>query len=63
MAKWIALVALCVNRLFHSGCVKANGVLLSDMVKNVNGSNASVAWAFSLQGGLSCILGTLMDIC
>lgn len=56
MAKWIVFVALCVKIAFYSGSIKANGVILVDTVSIVNSSNSLVAWAFTTQSGLSCML-------
>lgn len=46
------------SRLFLSGgCLKANGVLLTDIVERLGTTNSVVGWAFSLQHGVSYLVG------
>ena len=58
MDKWIVLMASCVRIFFFSGSMKANGVILDEMVQKLNTSNTLVAWAFAMQNGLSFMLST-----
>lgn len=57
MDKWIVLVACCARSFLVSGCLKSNGVLLDEMVLRLSTKHATVAWIFSLQNGLSYIMG------
>ncbi|KAJ8041587.1 Monocarboxylate transporter 2 [Holothuria leucospilota] len=53
MDKWIVLAAWAARLFFYHGCMKANGVLLDDMVAYIGTTHSMVAWAFAIQSGLA----------
>ncbi|KAJ8044872.1 Monocarboxylate transporter 12 [Holothuria leucospilota] len=57
--KWIVLIAACARGFFYTGSIKANGVLLDDIVLQVDSTHSLVAWAFSLQNGLALMMAPL----
>ncbi|KAJ8021162.1 Monocarboxylate transporter 7 [Holothuria leucospilota] len=60
---WIVFASACVRVFFASGSLKANGVILEDLVVRFNSSHSLVAWAFSLQNGCSLLItpvGTML---
>lgn len=53
MDKWIVFASVCFRILLSSGSLKSNGVILDDLVHELNSSHSLVAWAFSLQSGIA----------
>ncbi|KAJ8021161.1 Monocarboxylate transporter 3 [Holothuria leucospilota] len=47
--RWIVFAACCVRLFFVSGSLKANGVILDELVVKLNSNHVLVAWAFALQ--------------
>ena len=42
--------------MLFTGSVKANGVILSDIVAQLSTTNSLVAWAFALQSGIALLI-------
>ncbi|KAJ8043876.1 Monocarboxylate transporter 2 [Holothuria leucospilota] len=53
--KWIVLATCCLRLFFFTGCSKSNGVILDDMVHQLNSTHTLVAWAFAVQNGMACM--------
>ncbi|KAJ8033382.1 Monocarboxylate transporter 2 [Holothuria leucospilota] len=56
MEKWILLATVCMRMFLFSGSIKSNGVILQDIVKQLETSSSLVAWAFALQNGVAYII-------
>ncbi|XP_071814045.1 monocarboxylate transporter 4-like [Apostichopus japonicus] len=56
MEKWILVGTIFIRKLLFSGTVKANGVILADIVNQLHTTNSLVAWAFSLQNGIAFLI-------
>lgn len=57
MNKYIYLVTMCIKMLIFSGSLKANGILLDEIVIFLNTTHSRVAWAMSFQNGLAYMIG------
>ncbi|XP_071840652.1 monocarboxylate transporter 2-like [Apostichopus japonicus] len=56
MDKYIYLVTMCIKMLIFSGSLKANGILLDEIVIFLNTTHSRVAWAMSFQNGLAYMI-------
>lgn len=56
MQKWILLATMYLRKILFIGSVKANGVILNDIVTRLNSTNSLVAWAFTLQNGIALLI-------
>lgn len=56
MGKSILLTSIFLRRIIFMGSVKANGVILMDIVQQLNTTTTLVGWALSLQTGVAYIL-------
>ncbi|KAJ8018346.1 hypothetical protein HOLleu_43713 [Holothuria leucospilota] len=54
--KWTVLLIACARAFFTTGSVKVSGVFLGEMTHKLNTTNWVVAWAFSLQNGISLMI-------
>ncbi|XP_071814172.1 monocarboxylate transporter 2-like [Apostichopus japonicus] len=60
MEKWILLGTILIRKILFCGSVKANGVILADIVNQLDTTNSLVAWAFSLQNGIALLISPLV---
>ncbi|XP_071827402.1 uncharacterized protein [Apostichopus japonicus] len=57
MDKWIVFAATCLRICIISGSLKSNGVILRELVVQLNTTHATIGWAFGLQNGMSYLFG------
>ncbi|KAJ8050441.1 Monocarboxylate transporter 2 [Holothuria leucospilota] len=62
MEKAIVFFGWSLRVFLSYGCLKSNGVILSDIVQRLGTTNSVVGWAFSLQHGVSYLVGPLASL-